>query len=301
MSLSSDFSSSLKLLSLLLIAAFFVSCAGFESSSSTGESSLAAEVQEQSESEESEAPPPEGESGGAVFEEAPLPEDFPGSFPIPEQARIGSSVTEPGVEGFQIMLALTDTLDESLAYYQGALPAGGWEITDQTDSEQGTYLVISSADYEGELVFMPLDTGVILDVGLTPAGAKLEIPESEMDLGTSTDLGETGTEIPADFPLPDGASPISLPDKLKNEGYQLAFEYPDLPELIIIQLSVAVMTAGWEIGEYIVEAETHSFLIPFEDPVSGFEGYALLTDNPDLVGLDSITGSIIALHPGVVE
>jgi hypothetical protein len=292
----------LSVLSLItVLSLLLVSCAGNESAPDDGQTSPAAEVQEPGDSEDSEAPAVEINTSGTEFEEAPLPEDFPESFPIPEEARIGSSVNDPGVEGFRTMLALTNTPDEALAYYLGALPAEGWEIIDQTDSEYGTYLIIRSADYEGELLFISLDTGVIVDVGLYPVGAKKEIPESEMDLGTSADLGETETEIPANFPLPDGASPIILPEKLKNEGYQLAFEIQDLPEMIIIQLSIAVMSAGWELGEYIVNAETHSFLIPFEDPVSGFEGYALLTDNPGLVGLDSVSGSIFALHPGVLE
>lgn len=64
MSLSSAFSRSLKILSLLLIFTFFVSCAGNATALQEGESSL--------------------------------PEGFPESFPIPEEARIGSFVTDPG-------------------------------------------------------------------------------------------------------------------------------------------------------------------------------------------------------------
>jgi hypothetical protein len=141
--------------------------------------------------------------------------------------------------------------------------------------------------------------GVLIDLALYPSGMGERIPGSGDGSAASTELGETGGDFPADFPLPIGAEPITVPDKLKSEGYQQIFSYPNLPEMAYIQLTSAIVAKGWEIGDFNVDPDTQVYIMSFSDPASGFQGYALLTDDPGMIGMDMAGGSIIALHPGV--
>ena len=109
-------------------------------------------------------------------------------------------------------------------------------------------------------------------------------------------MGETGTDFPTDFPLPAGAEPIAVPDKLAAEGYQLAYSYPDIPELAYIQFSAAIVSSGWSIGDF--QMGTNFYTMPFSNPATGFEGHALLTSNPEAAGVSTISGCVVALHPG---
>ena len=186
-----------------------------------------------------------------------------------------------------------------MAFYRQELPALGWTIDSDEVTSRGTDLKITNPEYEAKLDFVTSEMGVVLDLTIDPLGQALEIPGGEDGFGESEGLGETGGDFPAGFPVPVGAKQIPVPEKLKSEGYQVVFSYPEPPEMAYMQLITAIMGAGWEIGDFTIDPGTNVFLMPFSDPASGFQGYALLTDDPDVAGMDLAGSSIIALHPGV--
>ncbi len=282
------------LLSLLAAAVLLTSCGGqaqppaddfSRSRGSPGESAA------------SEAPP-QSNTSGTEFEEGELPEDFPEAFPVHPEARVGSAVDGQEENHFRVFLAFSMDLDQVLAYYRQELLVKGWTVESEETTSLGTELKITNLEYEAKLDFITSDMGVVLDLAIDPLGEAAELPEIAEGIGESSELGEVGGDFPADFPVPLEASPIPLSDKLREEGYQLAFAYPQIPEMALVQISTALMGAGWEIGEYEIDVATHVFLVPFTDPGGSFEGYALLTDNPDVIGIDLAGGSLIALHPG---
>ena len=243
--------------------------------------------------------PQQSNTSGMEFEEGKLPGDFPEAFPVHPEARIGSAITETGLEGFHITLSSTALIDEVLAFYQQELPLAGWTITGFGDTNRGTEMIIQNPDYEGELLFIGLESGVVVDVSLFLPDRRENIPGAGEVYGETTELGELGGDFPADFPMPLGAEAIPVPDKLMAEGYQLVFSYPELPEMAYIQLITGIVGQGWEIGEFVINADTQVILMPFTDPDSGFKGYALLTDSLEVSGMDIMSGCIIALHPGI--
>ena len=152
--------------------------------------------------------------------------------------------------------------------------------------------------YDARLDFITSEMGVVLDLTINPLGEVVDLPEISDSYGESEGLGEIDGDFPSNFPIPSGAKAIPVPDKLKSEGYQLTFSYPDLPEMVYIQLITGFMAVGWDVGEFVIDAESNLILMPFTHPGSGFQGYALLTDNPDVLGLSSVEGTIITLHSG---
>ena len=242
--------------------------------------------------------PQQVNTSGVEFEEGELPEDFPDEFPVHEDARIGSTIEMAGDNHFRVFLSFTMSLEEVLTYYHHELQAEGWTVESEQATSKGTLLKITNPEYEAKLDFITSEMGVVLDLTIDPLGEAFELPEIAEGIGESSGLGEGSGDFPADFPMPIQASPIPLSDKLRGEGYQLVFSFPEIPELALIQISTALMGGGWEIGDYEIDAMTHVYIVPFTDPGSGFQGFALLTDNLDVVGMNSVDGSIIALHPG---
>ena len=238
---------------------------------------------------------------GVEFQEEELPENFPEAFPLPEYAKVGSSVPMPGDDSFRIFFAFPEvTLEEALAYYHQELPASGWTIENESAGAMGMILEITSPESEAKLEFITDEFGVVLDLTLVPLGEMENIPGSDETFGESEGLGEAGGDFPADFPLPSRFTAIDLPAKLAAEGYQMAFTFPDMAELAIIELSTALMGGSWEIGEFEIEAMTGSYMVPFSGP-GGFQGYALITANGEVAGLPSVTGAVIALHAGELK
>ena len=159
---------------------------------------------------------------------------------------------------------------------------------------------ITHPEYEAKLDFIEDEYGIVLDLAIAPLGELEELSGSGVTFGESEGLGESGGDFPADFPVPSRFTTIDLPAKLTEEGYQLVFSFPDIAELAIIELSTALMTAEWEISELEVGTNGGYYLLPFTSS-TGFQGYALLTSRADIAGLDSISGSVIALHTGAME
>ena len=240
----------------------------------------------------------EANTTGTEFQEQELPADFPEVFPLPEYAKVGSTVDMPGENNYRIFFAFPEvTLEEALAFYRQELQVGGWSVDAEGPEVTGYGMWITHPEYEAKLDFIVDEYGVVLDLSLAPLGELEEIPGSAETFGESDGLGESGGDFPADFPVPSRFTAIDLPAKLAEEGYQLAFNFPDMAELAIIEFSTALMTVSWEIGEFVIDPMTGSYNVPFTGP-GGFQGYALITARPEVAGLSSINGSVIALHAG---
>lgn len=276
---------------LLVVFAFlFTSCGGVEDPPTED---VAAPVEDTPAKEQGEV-----NTTGVEFQEEELPADFPEEFPIPEEAKIGSTVPMPGDNSYRVFFALVEfTLADALTFYQQELQAGGWSVDAEGPEVTGYGMWITHPEYEAKLNFIEDEYGVVLDLAIAPLGELMEIPTSAEAYEESENLGEATGDIPADFPKPATFTTIDLPSKLAEEGYQLAFTFPDMAELAIIELSKALVTGGWEIGEFEIDAMTSSYKVPFTAP-GGFQGYALITAKADVAGLDSINGAVIALHPG---
>lgn len=284
---------------LVIIVALLAACGSpAEESQDAG---IPQEESSQESSSESSQTEMQTNTTGTSFEEQELPADFPEAFPLPEYTKVGSTVDMPGENSYRIFLAFPEVdLEEVLAYYHQELPLKGWTIDNEAAGALGMILEITHPDYEAKLDFIEDEYGVVLDLALAPLGELEEVPGSDVTFGESEGLGESGGDFPSDFPVPSRFSAIDLPPKLVEEGYQLAFNFPDMAELAIIEISTALMTGGWEIGDFAVDSMTGSYTVPFTGP-DGFQGYALITSRPEVAGLDTISGSVIALHTGVIE
>lgn len=237
----------------------------------------------------------------ASFDEQELPDDFPQEFPIPQEAKIGSTVPVPGENSYRIFFGIVElTLEEVLTFYQYELQAGGWSVDAEGPEVTGYGMWITHPEYEAKLNFIEDEYGVVLDLAIAPLGELMEILTSGEAYEESEDLGEIMGDIPADFPKPASFTIIDLPPKLAGEGYQLAFTSPDMAELVIIELSMALVNAGWEIGTFETGSGGGFYTLPFSASSSDFHGYALITNRVDIAGLDSISGSVIALHAGAM-
>jgi hypothetical protein len=85
---------------------------------------------------------------------------------------------------------------------------------------------------------------------------------------------------------------------LRSEGFELAYTYAGIAEMGMVDFNIAVMSAGWEIGEPTMEGTGGVYIIPFFHPETGFEGYAYITNNPGQFNLDAGGAVLIALAPG---
>jgi hypothetical protein len=111
-------------------------------------------------------------------------------------------------------------------------------------------------------------------------------------------LGEGASSFPPDFPIPSSYSPIELNDTLRAEGYEHAFTYVGIAEMGMVDFNIAVMSAGWDIGDPTLEGISGVYILPFSHPESGFKGYAFITNNPEQFNVDTGGAVLIALAPG---
>ncbi len=284
----------IKLSALVIIAGLLTAC-GSSAEDAPSEGVPQEDTSVESSTEDSQT---EQNTTGASFEEQELPDNFPEVFPLPEYARIGSTMDMPGENSFRIFFAFPEvTLEEALAFYNLELPARGWSVDAEGPEVTGYGMWITHPEYEAKLDFFVDEYGVVLDLAIAPLGQLMDISANAEVYEESEDLGEITGDIPADFPKPASFIIIDLPPKLAGEGYQLAFTSPDMAELVIIELSTAFVSAGWEIGTFEMGSGGGFYILPFSSS-SGFHGYALITAKADVAGLDSISGSVIALHAG---
>lgn len=231
------------------------------------------------------------------FEEAELPEDFPDSFPLPADTRVGSKVN-PGAGGMKVYLSLRGPLQEVLDFYHEELPAAGWLIISEDVIQGSPRLKISNPDYQGQLIFISAESGIGLEVSLFPPESVQEVPEAPENMGESTTLGKGEGDFPEDFPLPTSFQPIQLSPTLANKGFLLAFSYPGMPELALADLTMALVNAEWTVGDPSLEGNLRAYRVPFEDPATGFQGSALISNDPAAVGDESQGLTIIAYQAG---
>jgi hypothetical protein len=271
---------------ILLTLCFLLSGCGGETPEVSQDTSPPSAKEEQADSSTQQ---PEAES--APFEEAELPKDFPSSFPMPEDTRVASNVATTAENEFRVYLSLTISTEEALAFYLQELPANGWRIDQQEDSLGGPELRFSNPDYMGQMLIVEAETGVGLDVHLYPPESAELPPELAQEFGQSNTLGDTESDFPNDLPLPSGFIPVDLTDQLQADGYQLAFTYGDAAEMAMVELNITLMTAGWEMNDPTIDPKTATYIIPFVNPETGFEGYAYITR-------DASGAALIALAPG---
>jgi hypothetical protein len=285
------------LLTIILIVAL-TGCGGGDSATAAIESPSPADDQDT----------PESSGGGDVAQEPPfdtsmipeaeLPEDFPESFPIPEDATISFDASLPSEEDFRVFISLLSSLEEAQAYYQRELPARGWTILEEATTSRGTEMTLTSPAHDGELLFIAADLGVALDVHLFPPGGDQAMPDLTEDLEEPTSPDESGGALPSDLSLPSVFTPIELTDSLEAEGYEFAFTYMGTAELAMVDLNIALMTIGWDLGELTLGGASGEYIVPFEDPANGFAGYATITSNPGQFNVDAPGAALIALAPG---
>lgn len=289
------------LLTILLVFAFLISACGGSGSVPTaldesipGKSDTAMEASgEQGE--------PAGEDmdvdiSGMVNQE--LPPGFPAEFPIPPDAQVTSTISLGADDEFRVYFSMIDSLEQTIAFFDAELPLAGWTIVEQMESPSGYEFEIENPTYGGNILLVGAETGVALDVHLFPVGIGETIPDGAEDLGDSTNLGDSGSSFPSDLPLPTSFTPIELSNNLKTESYELAFTYEGIAEMAMVELNIALMTAGWEMGEPTLEGISGEYILPFTEPGSGFEGYAYITSNPGQFNMDAGGAVLIALAPG---
>lgn len=241
---------------------------------------------------------PDMNTSGAEFQEADLPADFPPTFPLPENTRVASVTSLPGDQSYRVFLSFPgSTLEDLLAFYAAELEGSGWTVIAEGPDLMGYGLVISNPDHDAKLSFLEDEFGAVLDLTLVPLGELEELPGADSSFGESEGLGESGGDFPEDFPVAGQFTAIDLPAKLAGEGYQLAFSYPGLAELAIVEFSTALMGGSWSIGDFQADAVGGYYILPFTGP-GGFEGYALITSSPGVAGLPAVSGAVIALHEG---
>ncbi|MFA9403449.1 MAG: hypothetical protein ACERKY_10340 [Anaerolineales bacterium] len=284
---------------LLILALLLVSCGGGDPEIPVVEGPPSADLAGQGDSSGSDDDAQEAEFDTSMVQVVELPADFPDNFPIPDGATISSNVSTPDDGDFRMFITLLLPLEEALAYYQSELPAVGWTIIEEGTSNRGTEMEITNSEYAGELLFVNAGTGVALDVHLFPLGTGDAIPPDLAEgLGESTSLGDSESSFPSDLPIPTDFTPIELSGTLHNEGYKLAFKYVGVAEMAMIELNIAMITAGWEIGEPIIGDVSGVYIVPFENLGSGFAGYAYITNNPGQFNVDTGGAVLIALAPG---
>ncbi len=272
---------------VILLSLFLCACGGSQESENPEDAALNPASTTES----------EDVSQQSGFEEGELPEDFPSDFPIPPDARVGSSIN-PSRGGFQVYLSLQGTLEEALNYYREELPAAGWMITSDKENLGNPYLKISGEEYQGELMFVSAGTGVGLDVTLLPPDDAQENPDIPENMGEGTTLGGGESGFPDDFPLPVSFQPVGLSTTLEEQGYQLAFSYQDLPELALADLTMALINGAWTVGDPSLEGTQRAYRLPFENPATGFQGHALISNDPSVIGADYQEMTIIAFLAG---
>ena len=239
-------------------------------------------------------PPAQVSEGG--YEEAELPEGFPPDFPIPEGARVGSSVNLSGEDHFRVFFALPGTLEEVLAFYRAELPAAGWEITQEGKASGGTRLEVLGSTYAGELLFVPAETGVGLDVSLVPfvdGDDQPDLPDVPEGLGESVSLGEAAGDLPEDLPIPASFNPVPLSTELEGQGCLLAYGFNGPAELALADLTMALVNGGWEVGEPGMDASSRTYRMPFSDPDSGDKGCAWISGDPASLGMEDLPDTLI--------
>jgi hypothetical protein len=71
-----------------------------------------------------------------------------------------------------------------------------------------------------------------------------------------------------------------------------------MPELALADLTMALVNADWNVGDPSLEGNQRAYRVPFDNPATGFRGYALISNDPAVVGGGSQDLTIIAFQAG---
>lgn len=287
---------------ILLFFTFLISACG-------GSDSIPPALDESLPSESDTAVATTGDEGNTAGEETgmdisgmvnqELPPGFPADFPIPAKAQVSSTISLGADDEFRVYFAQIDTLEQTIAFFDAELPHAAWTIVEQKESPSGYEFEIENPTYAGKLLLIGAETGVAIDVHLMP----LDTPEMPVEidgmLGDTTTLGDTGSGLPSDLPVPTSFNAVDVPAVLSAEGYVAAFQFDGIAEMALVDFNVAMFTSGWLVEDAEEGDLPRSFDILFSNPNAGFQGYALVTDNLAQLGITGIEGTLIALHEGV--
>jgi hypothetical protein len=185
-------------------------------------------------------------------------------------------------------------LDEVISFYQYELPAANWSIVEEGDNQGNQKIDVIGPEYHGELTFISGEEGVVLEVFFFPPDYALEKPTIPENMGESTTLGVGESDFPEDFPLPASFLPVQVADLLADQGYQLAFSYQGMPELALADMTMAFVLEDWMVGDPMVEGNKRAYIVPFENPETGFKGFALISNDPEVVAVENQEITIIA-------
>lgn len=110
----------------------------------------------------------EGPDGQTITAGAGIPEAFPDDFPLPDGAVASGGVTGADAQ-FDIVVSLQvpDTSVEEVAdFYRQALPAAGYEITQDVSGGSNSVLSIAGNGFTGDVVSNPAGDQVQLAITL---------------------------------------------------------------------------------------------------------------------------------------
>jgi len=67
-----------------------------------------------------------------VFGEGTLPDAFPEAFPVPEEAVVGSTMTDAGRSVVELVVTIPASVASTVAYFETNLPARGFTVSDSS-------------------------------------------------------------------------------------------------------------------------------------------------------------------------
>lgn len=118
----------------------------------------------------------------------------------------------------------------------------------------------------------------------------------------SVEFGENDLGFPADMPIPASWEQIPVPPALEAQGYAIAYTFDGFAEEALRDLlAVMLPTPAWIVDEVKPQAYASTFVQPFGNMSTGFVAYAFITSTPEAIEMDSIDGTVIALHTGRYE
>lgn len=89
---------------------------------------------------------------GVVFGEGEVPETLPDDFPIPDNAKINSTLIDYDRGVTEMLYVIPAALAAVVAFYESNLPNAGYTIESSDGSRAEWIIAFSDADVEGTLV-----------------------------------------------------------------------------------------------------------------------------------------------------
>jgi hypothetical protein len=100
-------------------------------------------------------------SEDVVFGSGPLPDSVPDDFPVPEEARISSTLVVRSAGTTEVIMRMPATVEAAVEYFEENLDARGFErIVSEADAGGGWVMEIARDDLVGTLDFSPVGESV---------------------------------------------------------------------------------------------------------------------------------------------